>query len=341
MNHDKQSNIVQIIRQRIADNVYRDLLPTGAELAAEFGVNIKTLDKALKKLVRANIIERKRHAGSRVKKQIVFSGPKLPVEVIFEGYATLFTHPFWADIWAGALEVLTAMNFKVILNILEADAATGLLKLDNFGFCDSAGKIALGIEEHRVLNLLKTCEVPFITACDVIDDAEIPQITFDFTAAIAEAVDYLRERGCRKIGFIGQTSHLVNAGVLHKYNAYLKAVQRYDQIDPALIQNVRPNDLGPGALEELLNRTPADAVIAAFDHQLPAMYRTLSRRKQNLPLIGCDGLRLDGVPAGRCAVAAPRKECGRKLASELLKAIAGNRLPQSAALPAVFCHPGR
>jgi len=341
MKQDKQSLIVQTVRQRIADHVYRDLLPTGPELAAEFAVNIKTINKALKKLVAAGIVERKRRAGSRVKKQIVFSGPKLPVEVIFEGYTTLFTHPFWGDIWEGALEVLTSMNFKVILNILEADSATGLLKLDNFSFCDSAGKIALGIEEHRVLNLLKKCEVPFITACDVIDDAEIPQITFDFSAAIAAAVDYLRDRGCRKIGFIGQTSHLVNAGVLHKYNAYLKAVQRYDQIDPVLIQNVRPSDLGAGALEELLNRTSADAVIAAFDHQLPAMYQALSKRGQSLPLIGCDGLRLDGVPAGRCAIAAPRKECGRKLASELLKAIAGNRLPQSAALSAVFCHPGR
>lgn len=43
----KQPRIIEELRNRILDGTYTAQLPTTAELAAEFGVNIKTMGKAI------------------------------------------------------------------------------------------------------------------------------------------------------------------------------------------------------------------------------------------------------------------------------------------------------
>ena len=47
----KQPAIVAELRRRIQEGIYTSLLPTTAELAAEFGVNVKTMGKAIARLV--------------------------------------------------------------------------------------------------------------------------------------------------------------------------------------------------------------------------------------------------------------------------------------------------
>ena len=49
----KQPAIVEEIRRRIRCGIYTGQLPTTAELAEEFGVNIKTMSKAVSQLVDA------------------------------------------------------------------------------------------------------------------------------------------------------------------------------------------------------------------------------------------------------------------------------------------------
>ena len=62
----KQPAIVEEIRRRIRCGIYTGQLPTTAELAEEFGVNIKTMSKAVSQLVDARILERRRRCGTRV-----------------------------------------------------------------------------------------------------------------------------------------------------------------------------------------------------------------------------------------------------------------------------------
>lgn len=75
---------------------------------------------------------------------------------------------------------------------------------------------------------------------------------------------------------------------------------------------MRPlSGLGAPALAALLKRSVPDAVIAAYDHQLPEMLAWLEERRLSIPVIGCDGLKLAGLPPDRHTVAAPLSECGR------------------------------
>ena len=332
-----QAHIAEELKRRSADGVYTDRLPNTLTLAEEFGVNIKTANKAVARLVEAGLLERKKRAGTRIVQNRRGLYPERMIEVIFEGFTTIFTHPFWNEIWEGMMQKLSAAGYRTILNMLESDPETGLLRLDRFSLCASTGKIVLGIGEKHVLDRIAAAHVPFISACDPVDDPAIPQVAFDFTDGIRDAVDWLVAQGCTKIAFIGQTRSYVNLQQMRKFDAYLKALQRYRQTDPALIENVRPlAESGASALENLLARTRPDALIAAYDHQLPGILQGLREHDISIPVIGCDGLPLPGVPSDRHTVRVPRRECGFKIAEQLIHAINTRRKPRSVIIPAEF-----
>ncbi|MGN1366571.1 MAG: substrate-binding domain-containing protein [Victivallis vadensis] len=332
----KQPAIVAELRRRIQEGIYTSLLPTTAELAAEFGVNVKTMGKAIARLVAEGRLERRRHSGTRLPVQEKRNGAEL-IEIIFEGYTSVFTHPFWGEIWSGIVEELSREAFRPVLNMLEADRATGLLKLAGFTMCPSAGKIVLGIAEPRLFEAVRSSGVPFLAAGDPVEDPAVPQVAFDFTRGIRQAVDHLEQLGCRRIAFIGQTRSFISPAQLGKFHAYLKAVQHHRQVDPELIEDVRPlSGLGAPALAALLKRSVPDAVIAAYDHQLPEMLAWLEERRLAIPVIGCDGLKLAGLPPDRHTVAAPLSECGREAARRLLAAISEKHSAKSLFLEARF-----
>ena len=333
----KQPHIAEELKRRIAAGVYAERIPASRMLAEEFGVNIKTVDKAVSQLVEQGLLERKKRSGTRIVPARRDLFPERMIEVIFEGFTTIFTHPFWGEIWEAMMQRLTAAGYRTILNMLESDPETGLLRLDHFSLCSSTGKIVLGIGEKHLLDRVAASRVPFITACDPVDDPLIPQVSFDFTDGIRDAVNWLSAQGCSRIAFIGQTRSYVNLQQMRKFNAYLKAVQQFRQVDPELIEDVRPlAGKGAPALDRLLRRTEPDALIAAYDHQLPEILGLLGERGLRIPVVGCDGLNLPGIPAGRHTVAAPRHECGEKIAERLIHAINTRRKPRSAIIPARF-----
>jgi len=332
----KQPQIVEELKRRIAEREYTMMLPTTAVLAAEFGVNIKTMNKAIAQLVTAGQLERRRRCGTMVKSMSGTASAQL-VEVIFEGFATIFTHPFWAEIWGGLVERLGAAGYHPVLTMLESDPETGLLKLDRFKLCDSAGKVVLGISEKRLLDMVRAAKVPFITACDELDDPGVPSVYFDFTAGIGAAIDYLHRQRCWKIAFIGQTQSFVNPMQLQKFNCYLRAVQKYAQIDPRLVANVRPlTELGASGMLAILKQTRPDAVLAAYDHQLPGILSVLRERNLEIPVIGCDGLTMPELPSDRHVVSVPRRQCGSLAAELLLKALKDGTKIHRRGLPATF-----
>lgn len=332
----KQPALVGELRRRIAEGVYSGTLPTTLELAAEFGVNPKTMNKAIARLVADGLLERRRRSGTRVCSPLPGDGRL--IEVIFEGFTTIFTHPFWGDIWSGMVEQLAADGFRPVLNMLEADPGSGVLDLAHFSMSPAAGRIVLGIADPELLRQVRSSGIPFITACDPLEEPSIPQVTFDFDEGIRQAVELFFRNGCRRIAFIGQTRTLQPLQSPRKFLAYQQAVQTYcGAFDPLLVENARPlTGQGAPALAAVLDRTRPNALLAAYDHQLPELAALLAERKLDLPVIGCDGLHLPGLPDARHVVAAPRLECGKRVAEQLVAAIRERREPVSMSIPAVF-----
>lgn len=332
----KQPAIITELRRRIKDGIYTNLLPTTGELAKEFKVNVKTMSKAIARLVAEGRLERRRHSGTRLVIQENYNSTKL-IEIIFEGYTSVFNHPYWGEIWSGIVRELSREEFRPVLNMLETDQTTGLLKLDNFTMCPSIGKIVLGIVEPHLFEMVRNSGVPFIAAGDPVEDPTVPQVAFDFTRGIRQAVSYLEQLGCQRIAFIGQAKSFISPAQLCKFHAYLKAVQQHRQISPELIEDVRPiSGYGASALEALLKRSIPDAIIAAYDHQLPEMLALLTERKLSIPIIGCDGLTLANLHPGRHTVFVPLSRCGKEAARLLLDAIREKRSVRSLYLEANF-----
>ena len=335
----KQPEIISELERRIADGIYAEKLPTSAELAAEFCVNIKTVNKALGRMVRKGEIVRKRHVGTLIvkKEKSSFAEPRL-VEVLYEGFPTIFTHPFWGDIWEGMVSALSRHQYRPVLNMLNSDPETGLLKTENIYLMPDVPKIVLGITEERLINQIKSMKIPFVTGCDEIDDSDVPQVSFDMRRAIEEAVNHLFSLGCSRIAFIGLTGSLVNQGNIQKYRSFSRALQKKCRLDPDLIYNVRPlSGAGRIAMQKILDRTSCDAVFAAYDHQLPDIYEVLKEHDlEHIPVIGCDGLDITGVPDNRYAVISPRRMLGEVIAETLVGIINNESLCRQQKLESVF-----
>lgn len=334
----KQPRIIEELRNRILDGTYTAQLPTTAELAAEFGVNIKTMGKAIGHLVEEGRLERRKRCGTRVKTVPAAEKSRL-IEVVFEGFTTIFTHPFWRDIWGGLVEKLAESGYRPVLTMLtSSDPATGLLECDRVELFESAAKVVLGIGEERLLRLVRESRVPFITACDPLgNEQETPQVTFDFAPGIAAAIDFLHDRNCRRIAFIGQTRSYVNIHLIGKFNCYLQSLQRYEKINPDLIEDARPlAEFGAPAMAAILDRSRPDAVLVAYDHLVPGVLEELKRRRTPLPVIGCDGLPLPEMERTAGTVWAPRRRCGEAAAELLLRALHDHSPVPSLHLPTEF-----
>ncbi len=334
-----QPLLLKELKRRIAGGIYREKLPSAAELAAEFSVNIKTMNKVLNQLAAAGIVERRRHSGTIVRHSDAAFENRL-VEVVFSGFSAPFQHPFWSEVLEGIHDTLLAADYRMMLNHITSDPETHLFDLSRIRLFDAAGRVVVGPGELRLLNWLAATRRPLISAGDEVGAPDFPQVYFDFRKGIADAVNFLfLRRKCRNVGFIGHVSSRANPGLLQKLHAYLYAVQKFCQIDFDLIEGCWPYfGEGAEALKRMLARKRPDALLVAFGHHVPEIRQLMCEQGISITIVGCDGLPLDESPEDYHEIRAPRRECGARAAELLLESIrsCGRVRIGSHPIPAVF-----
>ena len=310
------------LRRRIAAGKRGDLLPTAADLAAEFGVNIKTVNKVLNQLAAAGLLERKRRSGTIILGEGDSPARRI-VEVIFSGFTDPFLHPFWGELLKGIHEVLSDAGYRMILNHIRSNPETHLFDIDKIELSEAAGRITVGPCEKHLLDWIAAGKRPTVAAGDELADRETPSVYFDFQKGISDAVNYLyRKRNCRKIAFLGYVNNLINPAAQQKLYAYTLAYQQFEQLDMNLIQECWPiPGKGRNAVEQLLGKSDPEALIVGSDMLVPEIDAVLRERKLFIPVVGCDGVTLETPPADYSVVRAPRRECGQLAAKLLLKTI--------------------
>lgn len=327
----KQGEIVAELERRIDTGVYGSCIPPGGELAAEFGVNIKTVNKAVGLLVEAGRLDRRRGVGTFV---ISRCAGERQIEVLFEGYSSLFDHPFWGEIWNGCIARLIDYGYRPVLTRVRADDS-GKLLLDDFHFCRTEGKVLFGITQPEFLRMVQEQNVPAVSAGDRLSDPEFMQVYFDYEPGIGDAMRFLTARNCRKIAFFGETKDTFNPMLLSKFHAYRKTLEPLGLYDPALSEHIRPLPEAAGnALRVLLERTVPDALFVAGDHQVPDVEKVLKEKGLRLPVIGCDGLAFATWPT----VKLPRRAAGEAAARLLVSSLAGRLTEDRVVLPSCFVH---
>ncbi len=339
---NKQIPIIAELKNRIKTGQYQNFLPKTSDLALEFGVNIKTMSKAIAKMAAQNLLERKKHIGTWVSKSPLPPRNEQLIEVIFEGFTSIYTHPFWGGILDGLIFRLAHCGYRPVFNTLKKNQLTGKLDLSNFSLVAAEGRILLGIFDRRVFDTVQQDSKPYISACDKVSLPGVPQVTFDFTYGIQRAVDYLSDRNCRRIAFIGQVELDSDLRIPHKYPAYCQAMRNNGLAD--YIEHghtaLRPSG-GINALKRIIAGVAPDALLVAHDTQLPEILAELERRNIKIPVIGCDGLSMEGMPPKRHMVRVPLFECGENIARQLVTAIRQKSPVSSMTIPAQFIMHGR
>ncbi len=341
--HNKQNAIVSELEQRIADGIYPEKLPRALDLAEEFDVNFKTLNKAIHQLVESGLVYRKPGLGTFIAQTRTRLEDSL-VELLFVGSAEMSVHPFYSEMWRGVLDSLNNTGYKLVLTMLEEDPERGGLKNECRDFTPSAGKILIGTSDTEQIKRLKREKVPFILTGSKSSLPDVTAVYADSSKAIEDAVDYMRKNGIDNIAFIGMTrcendEHLLE---LDKFHAYLSAVQKQGKLDSDLIEHAPPlPGFGETAMRAILKRKTPQAVIVAYDHLVPGVYNVINEAGLAIPndisVLGIDGISMNITPT-LTSIPIDRYAIGLKAGSLLLEQLRtpGRRNSGSCVLQAEF-----
>ena len=113
-----QEKLLTELKQRIAKGTAGEILPPAIQLAQEFGVNIKTVNKALNRLAAAGLVERRRRIGTVILPNASdgTSGGKM-IEIIFPVSRQHFSIRSGARFWKGRTRCSVAVVIELFSTI--------------------------------------------------------------------------------------------------------------------------------------------------------------------------------------------------------------------------------
>lgn len=341
-NTNKHRAIGEELERLILSGNLTGKLPRAQELAASYGVNVKTVGKALSRLVEQNLIQRKRCAGSF----IVPPGERhepLSLEVIYVGETEFALHPYFGEMWAGVLEGLRGLSYRTGFLQLEEDEFRGGVKTPYRNFTKVSGRLVTGTADVRQVEPLKRSDVPLVFMGVRPADNDVHAVHAECGDAMRKMIRFLQQSGVRTAGYIGPTA-TANAGNLHdveKFYSFVAAAESCGMLESAFIVNTPPfASWGYGAMNTILSRGRPDAVFVGCDQLAPGVYRAAAEHRLRIPddlsVIGCDGIDQELTPK-LFSIRIPRREIGREAARMLLRLIRREdgplRIVKAATLP--------
>jgi DNA-binding LacI/PurR family transcriptional regulator len=327
----KQAGIVQELKKRINSGSYADMLPRSEKLAKEFRVNIKTLEKAVKKLAREGLVVRKQGHGTYIAGEPAKLEDSL-IELLFVGSSQISHHPFYSEMLRGIMDGLNNSGYKLVFSVLEENQETGGLKKVYRNFTPSAAKIMIGTSNTRQIEILKKQKTPFILIGSKPIVPGISAVYADVSKSIKKTINRLLKKGLTKIAYIGitQSHDGENLLDLEKFYAFVGALKAKNKLDSSIIVHAPPfAELGYSSMKTILETNIPQAVYVAYDHLCPGVYQAIAERGLKIPddisVIGTDALDLKLHPP-LFSIRVPRYEVGRKGIKILLEMLRNPRM---------------
>ncbi|AIQ11657.1 LacI family DNA-binding transcriptional regulator [Paenibacillus durus] len=175
---------------------------------------------------------------------------------------------------------------------------------------------------------IKSMKIPVVLISSQSNYPAIPYVTINDRLAACDAVEYLINRGHRKIAMIAGTENDVLTGA-PRMDGYLRALRKHRiPIDERyLVHGDFRFESGCKALETLLRTAPdITAIFAASDEMAIGVLSAASRHGLKVPddlsVIGFDGLQLSNmVVPPLTTVSQPLQEMGKIAAETLIRSI--------------------
>jgi LacI family repressor for deo operon, udp, cdd, tsx, nupC, and nupG len=313
-----------------------DITPSIHLVAKEAGVSIATVSRVLNRskpvsnAARLKVEEAVAQLGYRVNvfgRNLRKAQSKLLMVLVPD-----IANPYFAEIVRGIESVARVNGYNIIL----VDASMGL---DAEGTSVSAisNRLADGVislahihEDHGLRSIVRS--IPWVSCSEFSPDAGVPYVAIDHRQGAVDAVQYLLNRGHKRIALIGGDES--NLWAQQRREGYIAALERARiPIDENLIRSASSTDYKDGqvvaasllALEEL-----PTAVFAVSDTlaigAIKAFRKVGLRVPNDVAVMGFDNIPIAEVfEPSLTTVSQPMHEIGRVATELLLNLLAGEK----------------
>lgn len=233
-------------------------------------------------------------------------------------------NPFFAEIVQGVESVTRRRGYSIVLAIASEDGP-----LDPVYDRLTDGVITMA---HTQRPRAEGRDLPWVACSEFMPEGAMPYVSIDHRQAAMDAVQYLLNRGHRRIALL--TAEEDYAWARQRRAGYETAMQRAGlAVDPTYVRVARGTDYGDGseAAGGLLTLPePPTAVFAVADTlaigAIKAFRRAGRRVPEDIAVVGFDNVPLAQVfEPGLTTIAQPLRELGAVAAELLLEQLAGGK----------------
>ena len=311
-------------------------LPSISEVAALAGVSVATVSRVLNntKPVSPDTRGRVEKAVADLGYHINAAGRSLAKAQSLTLLVLVpdFSNPFYAQIVQGVESVTRKRGYKIMLT----DSSEGVAGIGS-AVAALYNRVVDGVISLEHLDedgelIAQVRELPWISCSEFLPGAGVPYVSIDHCQAAMDAVQYLINKGHRRIALISADESYRWARL--RREGYEMALQRAKlAVDPALVRTATSTDYEAGshAASGLLALfDPPTAMFAVSDTLAIGAIKALRRGGRRVPddiaVVGFDDLPLSAVfePA-LTTIAQPMRALGAAAAEMLLQRLAGER----------------
>lgn len=241
-----------------------------------------------------------------------------------------FANPYFAEIVKGVESVTRTRGYGLVV----ADASESLSR-DSPSLDPLYNRLADGVISLARFADLKPLlkdipDLPWVACSEYVEDSDVPNVSIDHRQAAVDAVQYLINRGHRRIALLSANEDYLWARQRH--DGYEFALKRAGiPLDPQLVRVARGTDFvdGMDAVGTLLAMESAPTAVFAVSDTLAIgaikAFRRVGRRvPEDIAVIG-----FDDIPVARVfepeltTIGQPVRELGAAAAELLLKRLSG------------------
>ena len=245
-----------------------------------------------------------------------------------------FANPFYAEIVQGVESVTSKRGYSILLAALPGTLSNDGALIENLYNRLTDGVISLAHIKEQPELLAQMRRRPWVACSEFLPDSGIPYVSIDHRQAAIDAVQYLINRGHRRIALLGSQEDFVWAR--QRRAGYEEALTRASlEVDPQLVRLARGTDFtfgveAAGGLLALEN--PPTAVFAVSDTlaigAIKAFRRAGRRIPEDIAVVGFDNIPLSEVfEPSLTTIAQPMRELGAAASELLLQRLAGTDPP--------------
>lgn len=259
------------------------------DVAKEAGVSIATVSRVLNDI---NIVneETKKKVQDAIKKlgyrpNIVARSLKTQKTSTIAIVIPDISNQFYPEIVRGAEDVANIYNYNIMLcnTDLDPEKEMEYIRVLKEKMVDGVLYMSNSLEKN-IVELLREYEIPTVLIETIDREKSLPSVTINNEKAAFDAVQYLINKGNKKIAFIGMHEDSVNAAA-YRFEGYKEALVKNGlEVDSSIIHfgGLKASDGYEGMLK-IIDKNTIDSVFCASDEIAMGVINALRDKKIKVP----------------------------------------------------------